>query len=237
MISQDYKIPFSLYSESNYCVPHLLFKRKEIFNPRIIFSHHAAVKYELEIPIKCTGYMERSHEDTSHRWYRVHREKPGDELLKWVSCTMSVRICAGSMDGQYPVLSLSGETCLYKNSITIHQGYRRWFFISQRVTKARNKDEHLSINAEGAGNLFDSIAMEGRGIRKLFILAHWRLQGHTRRLYPARENDEVSPVTHYGESKLLSEQLLREKCETYSLDYNQAPVVYGPLDRDVFHLF
>jgi len=139
--------------------------------------------------------------------------------------------------GQYPGLEPVQGDILYKNSITPHIRDIDVVFHLAGVTKARNKDEHLSINAEGAGILFDSIAMEGRGIRKIVHMSSLAVAGPHTSLYPARENDEVSPVTHYGESKLLSEQLLREKCKDIPWTIIRPPVVYGPLDRDVFIYF
>lgn len=49
-LSKFIKFPLSLYSESHYYVPHLLYERKKFFNPRKNpFFHHADVEYYLAL--------------------------------------------------------------------------------------------------------------------------------------------------------------------------------------------
>ena len=139
--------------------------------------------------------------------------------------------------GEHPGLEPFQGDIQCKNSFTPHISDIDVVFHLAGVTKARSKDEYMRINAEGTGILFDAIAMGGKRIRKILHVSSLAVAGpHTSR-YPARENGGASPMTHYGESKLLGEQLLREKCKDIPWTIIRPPVVYGPFDKDVFIYF
>jgi nucleoside-diphosphate-sugar epimerase len=109
---------------------------------------------------------------------------------------MSRAVWMGECPGLEPFLG----DIQYKNSIIPHISNINVVFHLAGLTKARNKDEYIRINAEGTGILCDAIAMQGKGIRKILHVSSLAGAGpHTSR-YPARENGEVSPVTHYGKA-------------------------------------
>jgi nucleoside-diphosphate-sugar epimerase len=105
------------------------------------------------------------------------------------------------------------------------------------VTRARNRDEYFRINAEGAGALFESVLSVGRSVKKILYVSSLAVAGPHTSKYPARENGEVSPITHYGESKLRGEQLLQEKCKDIPWTIIRPPAVYGPFDKQIFVYF
>ncbi len=105
------------------------------------------------------------------------------------------------------------------------------------VTKARNRDDYFRINAEAAGTFFDSVLDGRRRVRKILYISSLAAAGPHTSKGPARENGEVSPITYYGESKLLGEHLLQEKCKDIPWTIIRPPIVYGPFDKDVFIYF
>ena len=102
---------------------------------------------------------------------------------------------------------------------------------------AKNRGEYFRINADGAGTLFDSVLRAGKQIRKIVHVSSLAVAGPHTSQYPARENGEVSPLTHYGESKLRGEQLLQEKCKDIPWTVIRPPAVYGPFDKQIFVYF
>jgi nucleoside-diphosphate-sugar epimerase len=105
------------------------------------------------------------------------------------------------------------------------------------LTKARNRDEFIRVNGEGTGFLVDAVLQGAKAIKKILYVSSLAAAGPHDSQDPATENGKVSPITDYGESKLLGEQLLLEKCKGIPWTIIRPPVVYGPFDRDVFVYF
>jgi nucleoside-diphosphate-sugar epimerase len=124
-----------------------------------------------------------------------------------------------------------------KESLTHHVGNVDAIFHLAGVTKARNRDEYLQINGEGTGNLIDAAVMGGPGVEKVLYVSSLAVAGPHTSKDPATEDGKVTPITHYGESKLLGEELLMDRCGSVPWTIIRPPVVYGPYDRDVFMYF
>ncbi|UCH21893.1 MAG: NAD-dependent epimerase/dehydratase family protein [Deltaproteobacteria bacterium] len=105
------------------------------------------------------------------------------------------------------------------------------------VNTAKHREEYFRINGEGAGNLFESVLSAGKNVRKILYVSSLAVAGPHTAKYPAQENGEVSPITHYGESKLRGEQLLKEKCKDIPWTIIRPPAVYGPFDKQIFVYF
>jgi len=125
----------------------------------------------------------------------------------------------------------------HKDSIAVHVGEVDLVFHLAGLTKARNRDEFIRVNGEGTGILVDAVLQGAKAIKKILYVSSLAVAGPHTSKDPARENGKVSPITDYGESKLVGEQLLLEKCRDIPWTIVRPPVVYGPYDRDVFVYF
>jgi nucleoside-diphosphate-sugar epimerase len=105
------------------------------------------------------------------------------------------------------------------------------------VTKAKNRDDYFRKNGATTANLLDAVLMQGTTVKKILYVSSLTVAGPHTSDHPALEDDPPAPITHYGESKLLGEQLLRQKCKGISWTIIRPPAVYGPFDRDVFLFF
>lgn len=105
------------------------------------------------------------------------------------------------------------------------------------LTKARNRDEYMRVNGRGTETLMDAVSTGGIGVKKVVYVSSLAVAGPHTAQDPATENGPVAPVTYYGESKLLGEQLLQEKLKDIAWTIIRPPVVYGPFDRDVYLYF
>ncbi len=105
------------------------------------------------------------------------------------------------------------------------------------VTKAKNRDEYMRVNGEGTGNLIDAVVLWGKGVKKVLYVSSLAVAGPHSSKNPAEENGNVAPITHYGESKLLGEDLLKSRSGDIPWTVIRPPVVYGPYDRDVYVYF
>jgi len=105
------------------------------------------------------------------------------------------------------------------------------------VTKAASRDEYLRVNGRGTEHVASAVAAADERIRKVLLVSSLAVAGPRTAANPAREEDEPGPITWYGESKLLGERLLLERCGHLPWTIVRPPVVYGPFDRDVFLYF
>ncbi len=105
------------------------------------------------------------------------------------------------------------------------------------LTKARTRAAYLETNGEGTGRLAEAAAGRGSRVRKIVYVSSLAVAGPHRAALPAREEAAPRPITHYGESKLLGEELLRRHCGGRAWAVVRPGVVYGPFDKDVFHYF
>jgi dihydroflavonol-4-reductase len=99
------------------------------------------------------------------------------------------------------------------------------------VTKALSKGEFYLGNARATENLARAVA--GRAIRMVHVSSLAAI-GPSEAGAPVAEDAEPRPLTHYGKSKLLAEQSVRELLPDAVIV--RPPVVYGPRDTDVFQM-
>lgn len=105
------------------------------------------------------------------------------------------------------------------------------------LTKARTRAEYLATNGEATGWLAEAASAPGSRVKKIVYVSSLAVAGPHRAASPAREDEEPRPITHYGESKLLGEELLRRYCGGTTWAVLRPAVVYGPFDRDVLQYF
>ncbi|MDZ7374668.1 MAG: NAD-dependent epimerase/dehydratase family protein [candidate division KSB1 bacterium] len=105
------------------------------------------------------------------------------------------------------------------------------------LTKARRSTEYFAVNAQGTAHLLEACVKNAPGLKRFVLVSSQAAAGPSEGPTPKVESDEPCPVTSYGRSKLLAEQI--------ALRYNgQLPVtivrpsaVYGPRDRDLLVLY
>lgn len=105
------------------------------------------------------------------------------------------------------------------------------------LTKALNREEYLAVNGRATGELARLARRVGVRLERLVYVSSLAVAGPRGAAAPAREGDEPRPITPYGESKLLGEELLEGACGDLPWSVVRPPVVYGPRDRDVYFYF
>jgi len=105
------------------------------------------------------------------------------------------------------------------------------------LTKARTRAAYLETNGAATGWLAEAAAGRGSRVRKIVYVSSLAVAGPHRAARPAREEAVPRPITHYGESKLVGEELLRRHCGGMAWTIVRPAVVYGPFDRDVYAYF
>lgn len=104
------------------------------------------------------------------------------------------------------------------------------------LTRAKNTEEYNRINASFSVNLAE-LALEF-SVKKFVFMSSLAALGPIPFAAPGlHEMHEAAPVTDYGRSKLLAEQMLREKVPTLPLVILRPTAVYGPREKDIFIMF
>ncbi len=99
------------------------------------------------------------------------------------------------------------------------------------LTKTRNPEEYYRINAEGTKRILEkSLAI--KNLKKFLYVSSLSAGGPSRNCRPVTENDEPSPVSHYGKSKLLAERYVLEMKDKIASVILRPPIIYGEWDRD-----
>lgn len=105
------------------------------------------------------------------------------------------------------------------------------------ATKARSQEEYNAINAGYTKNLASASIESGIQLKKFVLLGSLAASGPLNTFDEVlNENSTPNPVTAYGKSKLLGEEILK----TFStLNYTilKPTGVYGPRDKDIFIFF
>lgn len=139
--------------------------------------------------------------------------------------------------GECPGLAPVVGNLLVPDSYRTALGQAEIVFHLAGLTKARSRREYLETNGDATGRLAEAAAGRGSRVRKIVYVSSLAVGGPHRAGAPAREEEEPRPITDYGESKQLGEDLLRRRCGGVAWTVVRPPVVYGPFDRDVFHYF
>lgn len=104
------------------------------------------------------------------------------------------------------------------------------------VTKALRRRDYFRVNAEGTLDLVEACNRADSPLQRFVHVSSLAVSGPGTIEQPAREDGEPQPVTAYGESKLLAEQHLAERCRANYTVLRPA-AVYGPRDSDFFLAF
>ena len=103
------------------------------------------------------------------------------------------------------------------------------------LTKARREIEFRQANGDLVASLANGARREG--LSRFLLVSSLAAAGPGTAERPRRETDVCEPVTAYGRSKLLGEQVLKAAAGEMPWTIVRPPVVYGPGDRDVLQMF
>ncbi len=105
------------------------------------------------------------------------------------------------------------------------------------VTRARDEAGFMEANVRGTQNLLKACKQHGPAQLK-FIFASSQAAGGPGELNrPVTEFDLSQPISLYGKSKLLAEQVVQKYADSLAVTIIRPPSVYGPKDKDIFAMF
>jgi len=101
------------------------------------------------------------------------------------------------------------------------------------ITKSINPDIFFQTNTTGTENLIKAVS---EGTKTIFISSQAAV-GPSKNLIPLSEQAPANPVSAYGRSKLLAEQLYLQTDRPINYTIIRPAIVYGPEDRESLSLF
>lgn len=105
------------------------------------------------------------------------------------------------------------------------------------VTKAKSREDMIAGNVDATKNLLEACEKYGPGHLKFVYVSSQAAGGPSTGDRPVTEEDEVQPISLYGESKLLAEKAVMTFHGIRPVSVVRPPSVYGPRDRDIFKYF
>ena len=105
------------------------------------------------------------------------------------------------------------------------------------VTKAVHEKTYFEVNAFGTENLIHACLENNPHIQKFIYLSSQAAAGPCRNGNKKRESDQCEPVSPYGQSKRMGEELALAHAHELPLLILRPSAVYGPRERDIYTFF
>ena len=105
------------------------------------------------------------------------------------------------------------------------------------VTKATHERTYFEANAMGTENLIQSCLEQKAPIRKFIYLSSQAAAGPCQNGNRKKESDQCRPVSPYGQSKRMGEELALAHVHELPLLILRPCAVYGPRDKDIYAFF
>ncbi|MCU0327579.1 MAG: NAD(P)-dependent oxidoreductase [Chitinophagales bacterium] len=111
-----------------------------------------------------------------------------------------------------------------------------WIFHLAGTVKALKLDDYISGNVTPTENILKA-ASQVSNIQKIVMTSSLAATAPTTVGKPNDENVENKPLTDYGRSKVMQEELAKQYFDTLNITIVRPPVVYGERDTEVLLFF
>ncbi len=108
---------------------------------------------------------------------------------------------------------------------------------SAGVTKAVKEETFYQINGHGTENLIEACLENAPRLRRFIYLSSQAAAGPSRSGNRKKETDPCEPVSPYGRSKRMGEELALAHAHRLPLLILRPSAVYGPRDKDIYVFF
>jgi len=103
------------------------------------------------------------------------------------------------------------------------------------LIKALNKNDFYRVNFEGTKKLYEVVSKH-KNIKRFILFSSQAAVGPSPSLDGIDESHPPHPTCHYGKSKLLAENFIKER-QTCPFTIIRPPVVFGPQDPETGEIF
>jgi dihydroflavonol-4-reductase len=142
--------------------------------------------------------------------------------IRWIK-ELPLRICQGSLYDSQTYRNLLSES-----EYVLHVA---------GVTKAKKMDDYFLGNFETTKRLLETTKDMAKRLKKFLLVSSQAAVGPSPSDQPIDESFPCQPVSSYGKSKLMAEQITLDYKEIFPITIIRPPAVYGPRDTDVYLIF
>lgn len=103
--------------------------------------------------------------------------------------------------------------------------------------RANKESEFYRVNSEGTKNLLQACKQNNPDLKRFIYVSTQAAAGPATNGIPLSENDLPQPISTYGKSKQLAEQVVMEYQKFFPVTIVSPPSVYGPRDDDILEVF
>ena len=105
------------------------------------------------------------------------------------------------------------------------------------ITKAAREETYFEVNAMGTDNLIHACLEKNPHVQKFVYLSSQAAAGPCRNGVKKTESDHCEPISTYGQSKRLGEELALAHAHELPLTILRPSAVYGPREKDIYAFF
>ncbi len=105
------------------------------------------------------------------------------------------------------------------------------------ITKAVEDTTYFEVNTFGTENLIHACLTHNPHLQKFIYVSSQAASGPCEDGAEKKESDECKPISPYGQSKRMAEDLALAHARELPLVILRPPAVYGPRDRDFYTFF
>ncbi len=109
-----------------------------------------------------------------------------------------------------------------------------YIFHCAGLTKAKSRSGYFRVNATACSNLYEQCQKRGGRIKSIIHLSSLAATGPSPQGNLVDETTPCRPVTFYGQSKLVGEEIALQYSESLPVTVIRPPVVYGPREENFF---
>jgi dihydroflavonol-4-reductase len=135
-----------------------------------------------------------------------------------------------------PVEFVHGD-CNDKTSLKEGVKGTDWVFHLAGVTKAIREETYFEVNGFGTENLIHACLENNPRLQKFVYVSSQAAAGPSRTGNKRNESDPCEPVSIYGQSKRMGEELALGHAHELPVLILRPSGVYGPRDKDIFAFF
>jgi len=110
----------------------------------------------------------------------------------------------------------------------------QYLFHIAGLTSALREKNFFQVNRDGTANLIDALIEKGIEIDRLVYLSSLAAVGPASEDFPAVEETNPHPVSHYGRSKLEGEKKVAALKDSIPWTIIRPPIVYGEREKQLF---
>lgn len=105
------------------------------------------------------------------------------------------------------------------------------------VVKAKKWEDYVNGNVDTTRNILEAAIETGNKFKRILIVSSFTAAGPSTKEKAVDETAELKPITRYGRSKKMQEELVHQFMDKLPITIVRPPAVYGERDTEIYLVF